>query len=192
MFTTTSAGTTAGSSPRCNERGFRYNGACWILTNCCKKGHLSNICKTPTNRGTTTIEGWACYEFKEVGHIRKDCPKLKGQGGNSRSRVFVIWAKEFIQDPTVVTGMFLINNLYENILFNTGVDRSYITLEFRKLLTHSSSKLRVAHRVEMANDQVSSTQEILRNCNLTLDNHAFLVDLMPMVIGSFNTIIGMD
>lgn len=44
----------------------------------------------------------------------------------------------------------------------------------------------------MVNGQVGSTQEILRNCTLTLDNHAFLVDLMPMVIGSFDTIICMD
>ena len=36
----------------------------------------------------------------------------------------------------------------------------------------------------MANGQVGSAKEILMNCALTLDNHTFLFDLMPMVIGS--------
>lgn len=44
----------------------------------------------------------------------------------------------------------------------------------------------------MANGQVHSTQEILKNYTLLLDNHTFLVDLMPMVIRSFDAIIGMD
>lgn len=35
----------------------------------------------------------------------------------------------------VVIGMFLINDIYANVLFDTYADRSYINLEFRKLLT---------------------------------------------------------
>ena len=42
----------------------------------------------------------------------------------------------------------------------------------------------------MANNQVGSTQEILKNCTLTLDNHHILNNHIAMVIGSFNTIIG--
>ena len=81
----------------------------------------------------------------------------------------------------MVTGTFLINNLYENILFDTDTDRSYITPKFRKLLDHPSSKLREAYRVEMANGQADIVMEILRNCTLTLNSHPFLIDLMPKV-----------
>lgn len=83
------------------------------------------------------------------------CPKLRG---NAKGRAFVIGAQEAIQDPTVVTGIFLINKLYTNVLFDTGDDKSYITPEYRKFLNHPSSKLREAYRVEMDNNQFGSTQ----------------------------------
>ena len=44
----------------------------------------------------------------------------------------------------------------------------------------------------MANGQLESTQEILNKCTLTLNDHVFYVNLMPMTVGSFNVIIGMD
>lgn len=54
---------------------------------------------------------------KDVGHIRRDCLKLKGHEDNARSRTFFIGAREAVQDLTVVTGTFLFNNLYANIYF---------------------------------------------------------------------------
>lgn len=44
----------------------------------------------------------------------------------------------------------------------------------------------------MANGQTGSTHEILENCLLTLRNHTFHINLMPMTIGSFDVIMGMD
>lgn len=44
----------------------------------------------------------------------------------------------------------------------------------------------------MVNDQVGSTHDVLKNFTLTLNNHTFLVNLMPMIIGSFDVIIDMD
>ena len=44
----------------------------------------------------------------------------------------------------------------------------------------------------MANGHLECTQEILNNCTLTLNDHVFHVNLMPMTIGSFDIIIGMD
>lgn len=64
--------------------------------------------------------------------------------------------------------------------------------KFRKLLDQPFSKVREAYRVEMANDHVGSTREILSNCILKLDNHIFLIELMQMIIGSFDVIISMD
>lgn len=67
---------------------------------------------------------------------------MKEQGGNYKSREFVIGAIETVQDLLVVTSTFLIIDLYANILFDTGADRSYITPKLRKLLNNPSSKLR--------------------------------------------------
>lgn len=127
-------GTTLGSSPRCNKCGFHNNKACWVYTNCSKKGHIDNICKTTPNQGTTIVDSRACYEYKDIGHIRRDCTNLKGRVSNARSIAFGIGAREVVQDPTVVIGTFLINHLYANILFDTSADRSCITPEVRNLL----------------------------------------------------------
>lgn len=143
----TSTGTTACSIPRCNECGFHLNGSCWICTNCGMNGNPTSKCKTTPNWGTAITEGRACFECKEVGEIRKDCPKLKGKGGNSRSRSFVLGAIKSIRDLTVVTGTFLINNFYANTPFDIGTARSYITQEFRKCLNQPSWKLRESYRV---------------------------------------------
>ena len=44
----------------------------------------------------------------------------------------------------------------------------------------------------MANAHTESTKEIYIDCILTLNDHTFPINLMPMPIGSFDVIIGMD
>lgn len=52
---------------------------------------------------------------------------MRNDGGNARGRAFVIGARDTIQDPTVVTCTFLVNNLYATILFDFGAEKSFIT-----------------------------------------------------------------
>lgn len=59
----------------------------------------------------------------------------------------MIGARDAIQDPNVVTGTFLINNLYANILFDSGADKSYVTPKFRQLLNNPSNKIRETYIV---------------------------------------------
>ena len=44
----------------------------------------------------------------------------------------------------------------------------------------------------MANGKTESTKDIYLGCTLTLNDHNFQIDLMPITIGSFDVIIGMD
>ncbi|KAI3815748.1 hypothetical protein L1987_15429 [Smallanthus sonchifolius] len=48
------------------------------------------------------------------------------------------------------------------------------------------------HQVEIANGKSITINSVIRNCNLELNNHVFSVDLLPMQLGSFDIIIGMD
>ena len=66
-------------------------------------------------------------------------------------------AKEAQADPRCVTGTFLINNLYANVLFDSGTERSFVNHKFRKLLTHESKTLNDTYIVAMANGQVERT-----------------------------------
>lgn len=86
---------------------------------------------------------------------------MGNQGGNARGRAFLIGVMDAIQDPNVVINTFLIHNLYVNILFDSGADKSYVIPKFRQLLNHPSSKLREVYIVEMANVQIGITQEVL-------------------------------
>ena len=78
------------------------------------------------------------------------------------------------------------------ILFDSGAEQSFINHKFRQLLTQKSELLKDKYLVAMSNGHLESTQEILNNCTLTLNDHIFHVNLMPMTIGSFDIIIGMD
>lgn len=76
---TTSARTTIGSSSRCNQCRYQHTGANWVCTKYGKNNPFSNRCRTSPNQGIVVAKDRACHECKEVGHIKKDCPKLKGQ-----------------------------------------------------------------------------------------------------------------
>ncbi|XP_052622552.1 uncharacterized protein LOC128127871 [Lactuca sativa] len=199
-YATTTAIPNQPKSSWCNQCNRHHPGDCFVCMKCKKKGHTASYCRstTPatvdqkTNNGTGRGEGRKCYECGEVGHIKKECPKLRSQGGIERGRAFVIGSREVIQYPSVVSGMFLIDNFYASILFDSGADQSFITLTFRKLLSHKSIILKEIYEVEIANSQIEKTHEILENCLLTLNNYLFHVNLMPMPIGSFDIIIGMD
>nr|KAJ0201362.1 hypothetical protein LSAT_V11C600322330 [Lactuca sativa] len=120
----------------------------------------------------------------------RNFPKLRNEGRHARGRAFVISIMEM--DPTVVTDISPVNGLYASILFDSGAERSFITPKFRELLIHKFRNLDEPYIVEMANKESGSTQEMLQTCLLTLNNHTFHVNPMPMIIGSFDVVIGMD
>lgn len=90
---------------------------------------------------------------------------------NACGRAFVIRNKDAIQDPSVVTGMFLVNNLVSIILFDSGDGKSSVTRKFNQLLNHEIRKLEVAYEVDVENGQIESTTRILIYCTLNLNGH---------------------
>nr|GEV04028.1 reverse transcriptase domain-containing protein [Tanacetum cinerariifolium] len=49
-----------------------------------------------------------------------------------------------------------------------------------------------SYNVELADGKVVSTSTVLRGCTLALFNHSFKIDLLPILLGSFDVIVGMD
>ncbi|GJY58808.1 putative reverse transcriptase domain-containing protein [Tanacetum coccineum] len=92
----------------------------------------------------------------------------------------------------VVTGTFLLNNRYASILFDSGSDRSFVNTRFSSLLDIKPIKIEDSYEVELADGRVVSTNTILKGCTLSLVNHIFEIDLMPIELGTFDVIIGMD
>ncbi|GKB88732.1 putative reverse transcriptase domain-containing protein, partial [Tanacetum coccineum] len=71
-------------------------------------------------------------------------------------------------------------------------DRSFVSTTFSALLDVEPSTLDTNYVIELADGRISETNFVLRGCTLGLLGHPFDIDLMPVELGSFNVIIGMD
>ncbi|GJR09541.1 putative reverse transcriptase domain-containing protein [Tanacetum coccineum] len=94
--------------------------------------------------------------------------------------------------PNVIMGTFLLNNCHAYMLFDSGADRSFVSSTFSALLDVAPSTLDTSYAVELADGRISETNVVLRGCTLGLLGHPFDIDLMPVELGSFDVIIGMD
>jgi len=128
--------------------------------------------------------------------IRQQPPQQQQQQQNAigpaRGRVFALNAEEARQDPRVVTGTFLVNDRYAFVLFDSGAERSFVSLEFRPLLNLSASRLNEVYTVEYANGQKYETRDVFRACPLNLNGRVFSINLIPVKLSSFDVIVGMD
>ncbi|GKE19192.1 putative reverse transcriptase domain-containing protein, partial [Tanacetum coccineum] len=107
-------------------------------------------------------------------------------------KAYVLGGGDANPDSNVVKGTFLLNNHYASIIFDSGADRIFVSATFSTLLDITPDTLDVSYAVELANGRISKTNTILRGCMLGLLGHPFNIDLMPIELGSFDVIIGMD
>ena len=91
-----------------------------------------------------------------------------------------------------MTGTFLVNDHYASVLFDSGADRSFVSLEFRPLISLGSQLLQDSFTIEYANGQKFESLDVISNCSITLADKVFPINLIPIEIKSFDVIIGMD
>nr|GEZ98886.1 hypothetical protein [Tanacetum cinerariifolium] len=151
--------------------------------------------------------GIGCYECGRPRHFRKDCLKLRSQnrgnqtrnktgnktGGNEvTTKAYAIGGGGTNPHSNVVTVTFLLNNCYASMLFDSGTDRSFVSTIFSALLDVAPSTLDTSYAVELAYGRTFEMNIILSGYTLGLLGHPFNIDLMPVELGSFDVIIGMD
>nr|GEY34030.1 putative reverse transcriptase domain-containing protein [Tanacetum cinerariifolium] len=136
---------------------------------------------------------------KVQGHYKSDCPQLKNgnQGnqtgnGNAVARAYAVGTARTNPNSNVVMGTFLLNNCYAPILFDTGADRSFISTAFSSLTDIIPTTLDHGYDVELADGRIIWINTLIRGCTLNFLKHPFNIDLMPVEMGSFDVIIGMD
>ncbi|GKE91893.1 putative reverse transcriptase domain-containing protein [Tanacetum coccineum] len=199
-----------GNFPKCTKCHFHHNGPCTQKCHKCNKvGHFARDCRSTSNTNVANTQkgngaapkGNGCFEFGAPGHFKRDCPKLKNKdGGNGNSQGWVYAVRNAEKrgnasgnpDSNVVTGTFLLNNHYASILFDTNADRSFISTAFSSLINIAPTPLENSYDAELAEGKIVGIDTIIRGCTLNFIDHPFNIDLMPIELGSFDVIIGMD
>nr|GEU64088.1 putative reverse transcriptase domain-containing protein [Tanacetum cinerariifolium] len=130
-----------------------------------RPGHYAKDCKKKANTQSTPV----CYVCGERGHTRNYCLNKNNHQGT-----------------------FLLNNRYATVLFDLGSNKSFVNASFSHLIDIDPVILDTSYEVELADGRVASTNIVLKGCTINLVGHFFKIDLMPIELGTFDIIIGMD
>ncbi|GJU28112.1 putative reverse transcriptase domain-containing protein [Tanacetum coccineum] len=87
--------------------------------------------------------------------------------------------------------MFLLNQHLARVLFDSGADKSFVSITLASILNIPPITLYTTYDIEMANRNLVGTNTVIQGCTLILLNQPFEIDLMPIKLGSFDVIIGM-
>nr|GEX20174.1 reverse transcriptase domain-containing protein [Tanacetum cinerariifolium] len=155
------------------------------------KTYAGTLTKLP-GTDDNPLRNVTCYGCGEKGHLRHIFPKKRNQQNEgARPRAYVV-VENAQQNPNVVMGTFLLNDHYASVLFDSGAEISFVSIEFTPFINISSVTLNTSYDVELADGKIVSTNTILRGCTLALFSHMFKIDLLPTRLGSFDVIVGMD
>ncbi|KAJ0641390.1 putative nucleotidyltransferase, Ribonuclease H [Helianthus annuus] len=189
-------GKASGEIPTCKTCGKHHSGECLSgkkgCYKCGREGHPFYRC--PENSK-------ACYNCNEPGHIKAECPKLqqgakrdgkKDEPPKARGRMFQLTSDEAKASPNVVSGIFLVNSMPMNVLFDSGASRSFISNELSAHPSFKLEKMSIPLEVEVADSKSYLLHDICKNCKIIIEDEEFSIDLVPMYMGEFKVVVGMD
>ncbi|GJZ52550.1 putative reverse transcriptase domain-containing protein [Tanacetum coccineum] len=170
-----------GSKPLCSKCNYHHDGPCAPKCHKCNKvGHFARDCRV-RNANNATIRGrWVrvrkaiVFECGAQGYFKRECPKLKNNnnnrgnqvgGGNAPAKVYAVGDAGTNPDSMLLY-------VSQIAITPTALDHYY--------------------DVELADRRIIGLNTIIRGCTLNILNHPFNIDLMPVELGSSDTIIGMD
>ncbi|GJW98121.1 reverse transcriptase domain-containing protein [Tanacetum coccineum] len=159
--------------------------------NCSRVGHLTRNYK---NKGTATGSNQQpvsviCHACGEKGHYNYQCLKANN---SAHGKAYLLRDKNTHRDPNVVTGMFLLNQHLARVLYDSRVDKSFVSITLASMLNIPLITLYTTYDIEMANGNLVGTNTVIQSCTLILLNQPFEIDLMLIKLGSFDIVIGMD
>ncbi|GJS52147.1 putative reverse transcriptase domain-containing protein [Tanacetum coccineum] len=170
-----------GSKPLCSKCNYHHDGQYAPKCHKCNRvGHLACDCRSTTNantannqRGNEAGQKPTCFECGAQGHFKRECPKLKnnnhgnqGINGNAPAKVYAVGRAGANPDSNVVTGMFLLNNCYASVLFDTGADRSFMSTAFSSQIDIIPSTFDLYYDVELADGRIIGLNTVIRGFDI--------------------------
>ncbi|GJU39766.1 putative reverse transcriptase domain-containing protein [Tanacetum coccineum] len=181
-----------GSLPLCKKCTLHHTGPCTVKCQTCNKvGHQTRNCKNkgPATRSNLQPVSVTCHACGEKGHYKSQCSRANN---NAHGRAYLLRDKNAHQDPNVVTGTFLLNQHLARVLFDSGADKSFVSISLASMINIPPITLDTTYDIEMANGNLVGTNTIIQSCTLIFLNLPFEIDLMLIKLGSFDVFIGMD
>ncbi|GJV66514.1 putative reverse transcriptase domain-containing protein, partial [Tanacetum coccineum] len=172
----------------------RRSGKTQIKTPCkkCNKPHLEE-CRA-------NLPG--CYKCGALNHKSKDCKKqmviLKEEKmektgvPNPKPHVYMMATKEDKRVQDVMTGTILVNYLPARVLYDSGASVSFVSHEFSKNLSASPNNFPFPLEVEILDSKVVIVSNVYRDVEIEIDDSNFKIDQLPIMLGVFDIVIGMD
>ncbi|XP_076942660.1 uncharacterized protein LOC143612597 [Bidens hawaiensis] len=143
------------------------------FTNSTKKGFISSDNRHLASQCSNSLN--LCYNCYKPGHKKIECPELRqgnrkvDDGGKFKSEVKIFEAPK----P-------------HGRAFQISAEEAKVNPD---LVTE---KLPEPLEVDVANDKSFLVFDVCRNCQIIVDGVVFAIDLISMVMGEFDAIVGMD
>ncbi|GKC30928.1 putative reverse transcriptase domain-containing protein, partial [Tanacetum coccineum] len=137
---------------------------------------LCNKCKLHYV-GPCTVKCRSCGKIGHMTkdwHFKKDYPKLKNQNHGNKPVI-----------PKAKRKAYVIGGGDAN-------PGSNVVMGTEELLNIIPDTLDISYAVELAYKRIAKTNTMHRDCTIGLLGHPFNIDLIPVELGSFDVIIGMD
>ncbi|GJY14646.1 putative reverse transcriptase domain-containing protein [Tanacetum coccineum] len=131
------------------------------------------LCKKCTlhHTGPCTIK---CQICNKVGHLTRNC-RNKGPATGSN-----------LQPMSVTCHAYGEKGHYRR------ADKSFVSISLASMLNIPPITLDTTYDIEMANENLVGTNTVIQGCTLILLNQPFEINFMPIKLGSFDVVIGMD
>ncbi|GJR46749.1 putative reverse transcriptase domain-containing protein [Tanacetum coccineum] len=140
---------------------------------------ITNYNKT---EGKKLLELMLLLHLETIGHLTKNCRNKKPATGSNQLPV------------TIVCHACGEKGHYTNQCRKTNINAQGRAYMLRDKNAHQDPNVvtDTFYDIEMADGNLVSTNTVIKGCTLTLLNQPFKIDLMPIKLGSFDVVIGMD
>ncbi|GJS71627.1 reverse transcriptase domain-containing protein [Tanacetum coccineum] len=114
--------------------------------------------KGPATRSNLQPVSVTCHAYGEKRHYRNQCPKANN---SAYGRAYLLRDRNAHQDPNVVTGTFLLNQHLARVLFDSGADKSFISISLALMLNIPPIILDTTYDIEMADGNLVGTNNVI-------------------------------